>query len=99
MLRGHGGDVRSVDWHPIKGLLATGSRDSQQPVKLWDPRSGQCLATLHDHKNSVMSVQWNNNGNWLLSGSRDHQIKLYDIRIMKEVQTFRGHRKEVTGTV
>jgi hypothetical protein len=25
-----------VDWHPVKGLLATGSRDSQQPVYLGD---------------------------------------------------------------
>jgi polyadenylation factor subunit 2 len=46
ILRGHGSDVRSVDWHPTKGLVVTGSRDSQQPVKLWDPKTGQCLATL-----------------------------------------------------
>lgn len=117
VLTGHGADVRSVDWHPNMGLIATGSRDSQQPVKLWDPKSGNCLATLcvfytpiihnyfyclnlfifsHDHKNSVTSVQWNKNGNWLLSGSRDHVIKLYDIRMLKEVQSFRGHKKEVT---
>lgn len=50
----------------------------------------------HDHKNSVMAVEWNKNGNWLLTGSRDHLIKLYDIRIMKEIQTFRGHKKEVS---
>jgi len=44
-----------------------------------------------------MAVQWNKNGNWLLTGSRDHVIKLYDVRMMREVQTFRGHKKEVTG--
>lgn len=49
----------------------------------------------HDHKNSVMAVEWNKNGNWLLTGSRDHLIKLYDIRMMAEMQTFRGHKKEV----
>lgn len=97
VLSGHGADVRSVDWHPSMGLIATGSRDSQQPVKIWDPKSGSCLATFHDHKNSVTSVQWNKNGNWLLSGSRDHVIKLYDIRMLKEVQSFRGHKKEVTS--
>uniref|UniRef100_A0A915PM59 Anaphase-promoting complex subunit 4 WD40 domain-containing protein n=1 Tax=Setaria digitata TaxID=48799 RepID=A0A915PM59_9BILA len=97
VLRGHGSDVRSVDWHPQKGLVCTGSRDSQQPVKLWDPKTGQCLATLHDHKNSVMAVQWNKNGNWLLTGSRDHLIKMYDIRMMREMHTYRGHKKEVTA--
>ena len=44
-----------------------------------------------------MSVQWNKNGNWLLTGSRDHVIKLYDVRMMREMQSFRGHKKEVTG--
>uniref|UniRef100_F1KTF6 WD repeat-containing protein 33 n=1 Tax=Ascaris suum TaxID=6253 RepID=F1KTF6_ASCSU len=97
VFRGHGSDVRSVDWHPQKGLICTGSRDSQQPVKLWDPKSGQSLATLHEHKNSVMAVQWNKNGNWLLTGSRDHLIKVYDIRMMREMHTYRGHKKEVTA--
>lgn len=44
-----------------------------------------------------MAVQWNKNGNWLLTGSRDHLIKMYDIRMMREMHTYRGHKKEVTG--
>ncbi|PAV74439.1 hypothetical protein WR25_02429 [Diploscapter pachys] len=94
-LQGHGSEVRTIDWHPMKGLIATGSRDSQQPVKLWDPKSPDCLATFQDHKSSVMAVEWNRNGNWLLTAGRDHLIKLYDIRMMREMSTFRGHKKEV----
>ncbi|VDL84112.1 unnamed protein product [Nippostrongylus brasiliensis] len=45
-MRGHGSEVRCVAWHPFKGMIVTGSRDSQQPVKLWDPRTGDCLTTL-----------------------------------------------------
>ncbi|KRZ59797.1 pre-mRNA 3' end processing protein WDR33 [Trichinella nativa] len=97
VLRGHGSDVRAVDWHPQKGLLVSGSRDSQQPVKLWDPRNGQCISTLHCHKNAVLCTQWNQNGNWLLTGSRDHLIKMIDIRMMKELMTFKSHRKEVSA--
>ncbi|CAF4159580.1 unnamed protein product, partial [Rotaria magnacalcarata] len=33
-LRGHGCDVKCVDWHPHKGLLVSGSKDSQQPIIL-----------------------------------------------------------------
>ncbi|QQP39526.1 Wdrepeat proteinlike, partial [Caligus rogercresseyi] len=77
VLRGHGADVKS-------GLLASGSKDSQQPIKIWEPRTGAVLATLHAHKNTVMSVQWNKNGNWLLTASRDHLLKLFDIRNTKE---------------
>ncbi|XP_077998427.1 uncharacterized protein LOC144451462 [Glandiceps talaboti] len=97
ILRGHGADVRCVDWHPQKSLLVSGSKDSQQPVKLWDPKSGHSLATLHAHKSTVMEAKWNQNGNWLLTASRDHLIKLFDIRMMKEMFTFRGHKKEATA--
>ncbi|CAF1401173.1 unnamed protein product [Rotaria sordida] len=95
-LRGHGCDVKCVDWHPHKGLLVSGSKDSQQPIVLWDPKSGKKLATLHAHKNTCMALKWNrHNGNWLISASRDHFCKLFDIRNLKEeVQCFRGHKKE-----
>lgn len=43
---GHGADVMSIDWHPRKSLLASGSKDNQQPVKLWDPKAGQSVATM-----------------------------------------------------
>ena len=44
-----------------------------------------------------MDLQWNKNGNWLLTASRDHLIKVFDIRAMKEIETFKGHKKEATG--
>ncbi|XP_033838350.1 pre-mRNA 3' end processing protein WDR33 isoform X2 [Periophthalmus magnuspinnatus] len=98
ILRGHGADVKCVDWHPTKGLVVSGSKDSQQPIKFWDPKTGQSLATLHAHKNTVMEVKWNLNGNWLLTASRDHLCKLYDLRNLKEeLQVFRGHKKEATA--
>ena len=43
-----------------------------------------------------MAVEFNQNGNWLLTASRDQLIKLYDIRTMKVLKNYRGHKKEVT---
>ena len=40
VLRGHGSDVKCCDWHPQKGIVVSGSKDNQQPLKLWDPRNG-----------------------------------------------------------
>src|SRR5690348_5294474 len=51
----------------------------------------------HGHKNTVLQVKFNRNGNWLLTASRDQSIRLFDIRTMKDVQTFKGHKREVTG--
>jgi polyadenylation factor subunit 2 len=39
---------------------------------------------------------WNANGNWLVSGSMDGLVKLYDIRTMREMETWRGHNSEVS---
>ena len=52
---GHGADVKCCDWHPRKSLLVSGSKDNQQPVKLWDCRSGQSVTTM-SVKNSVVVV-------------------------------------------
>lgn len=95
ILRGHGADVKTLDWHPRRNLLVSGSKDNQQPVKLWDPKAGQSVATIHAHKATVMSVKWNMNGNWLLTAARDNLIKIYDIRNMKEMYTLKGHKNDV----
>nr|ADF43129.1 PSF2p [Chlamydomonas reinhardtii] len=96
-MTGHGGDVRWVDWHPTKGVIASCSKDAC--VKLWDPRAAAagCLSTLHGHKNGVFQarVKWNRNGHWLLSCSRDQLVKLYDVRMLKEVASFAGHGRDV----
>ena len=59
-------------------------------LKIW-------FVVRHAHKSTVMQIKWNLNGNWLLTASRDHLVKLFDIRMMKELQTFRGHKREATG--
>lgn len=99
VLQGHGSDVKCVDWHPFKSLIISGSKDSQQPIILWDPRTKKKITTLHAHKNTCTDLKWNQfNGNWLISSSRDHLCKLFDIRNLKEeVQAFRGHKKEVNS--
>ena len=94
-LTGHGWDVKTVDYHPHKALIASGSKDNV--VKLWDPKTGTSLNTLHGHKHTVTKVVWNKNGNWLLTGSRDQLIKLYDIRTMRELSIMKGHTREVTA--
>ena len=45
---------RWVEWHPSRGVVVSGSKDST--VKLWEPRTASCVATLHGHKNGIMQV-------------------------------------------
>ena len=46
LFTGHGADVKCLGWHPTKSMVASGSKDSQQPLKLWDPKAGMSLATM-----------------------------------------------------
>lgn len=36
-MHGHSQDIKCIDWHPYRSLIASGSRDTT--VKLWDPKA------------------------------------------------------------
>lgn len=38
---GHQSDVKCVEWHPQRALIASGSRDAS--IRLWDPKQAQCV--------------------------------------------------------
>ena len=94
-LTGHGWDAKSVDWHPTKGLLVSGSKDHQ--VKLWDPRTGRCLTTLHGHKNTISKTKFEpNRGQLLATSARDQTARIFDLRMMRDVCLLRGNEKEIS---
>ncbi|TKX22769.1 polyadenylation factor subunit 2 [Elsinoe australis] len=97
-LTGHQWDAKCVDWHPSKGLIVSGSKDHQ--IKLWDPRTGRCLTTLHGHKNTVSKTLFEpTNGVLLASCARDSTARVFDIRMMRDVFLLRGHEKEISSIV
>mmetsp|Transcript_12491 Transcript_12491/g.23188 ORF Transcript_12491/g.23188 Transcript_12491/m.23188 type:complete len:835 (-) Transcript_12491:57-2561(-) len=98
VLRGHGFDVKTTEWHPFKSLVLSGARDNL--CKLWNPRTGKELCSIGGHKHTVTTVKWNPiNGNWFCTGSRDKTLRVYDIRYMKKENPclfqLHGHSTEV----
>lgn len=84
-----------MDWHPTKGLLVSGSKDHQ--VKLWDPRNGRCLTTLHGHKNTISKTLFEHHrGNLLATCARDQTARIFDLRMMRDVCLLKGHEKDVS---
>lgn len=95
VLTGHGWDAKSVDWHPSKGLLVSGSKDHQ--VKLWDPRTGRCLTTLHGHKNTIAKTKFERQkGQLLATCGRDQIARIFDLRMMRDICLLRGNEKDIS---
>ena len=75
---GHSGSNNSVAFSADSQRLASGSGD--RTVKLWDPRTGACTATLEGHSSVINSVAFSPDSQRLASGSGDRTVKLWDLR-------------------
>jgi WD40 repeat protein/DNA-binding SARP family transcriptional activator len=75
VLQGHGGDIRSVAFHPNGRWLASGGGD--HIIQLWDVESGESIRTLRGHANWVKTLAFSPDGRWLASGSADRTIRLW----------------------
>ncbi|GAY48628.1 hypothetical protein CUMW_113150 [Citrus unshiu] len=107
ILQAHDHAIRSMVWSHNDNWMVSG--DDGGAIKYWQNNMNNVKANKsahkesvrdlsHGHKNMVLCVKWNQNGNWVLTASKDQIIKvLYDIRAMKELESFRGHRKDVTA--
>ena len=83
------GLVNSVAFSPDGRLALSDSRDD--PMKLWDVKTGKCLRTFEEHNWQVSSVAFSPDGKFALSGSWDKTLKLWDINTGECLRTFKGH--------
>jgi WD40 repeat protein len=68
-------------------------------LKVWDIstglnaglESGEELATLQGHTESVWAVAVTPDGRWAVSGSDDHTLKVWDLESGEELATLPGH--------
>ncbi|KAF8623183.1 hypothetical protein AX17_007508 [Amanita inopinata Kibby_2008] len=82
--------VTSVAISHDSRLIAAGSLDTI--VRVWDVASGQLLARLRGHADSVYSVAFSADGCGLVSGSLDKTLKYWDVgAVVARVR--QGHRQ------
>ena len=79
----------SLAFSPKGDILASGS--VERVVKLWDIRSGDCLATLEGHEYPVLSLAFSPDGTELVSGSGDTTLMTWDVENHSRLHHMKGH--------
>lgn len=74
-LNEHQYPVGYVAWSPDDKILLT-SADSV--IKLWNPKTGECIRELNAHEDMVSALEWLPDGTGFLSGGMDRKILLWD---------------------
>ncbi len=92
-LQGHESRVNSLVI--ADGKLFSGSDDDT--IKVWEIKTGKCLATLKGHEAEVLSLVIADEK--LFSGSFDNTIKVWEIKTGKCLATLKGHDGSVRSLV
>ena len=94
VVRGHGGPLTGVAYHPDGSLIATSSWD--RTIKLWDASTGDLRQSLLGHDDWVLHVEFSPDGSRIASGGADGAIKIWETASNQELYTLRGHKQNVT---
>ena len=90
VLQGHTGYVFSIAFSPDGRTLASGGRDKENSIKLWDVATGRELRKMNAYTRQVHSVAFSPDGRILASGNSDNTIKLWEVASGRELLTING---------
>jgi WD40 repeat protein/predicted Ser/Thr protein kinase len=74
---GHTGFVAAAEFSPDGTRLATAGGD--KTIRLWDPRTGECMATLMGHRDQINALTFAPDGTTLVTVSRDRTVRVWDL--------------------
>uniref|UniRef100_A0A4W5QES4 WD repeat domain 43 n=1 Tax=Hucho hucho TaxID=62062 RepID=A0A4W5QES4_9TELE len=89
---GHSGGVNCVQWHPVDGLLYSGSDDPY--IVEWDLQTSKTRCKWKADRASVTSLCVSPDGKLLLSAGQT--IKMWDLKTKEVYRKFTGHSTAVT---
>ncbi|KAF9363945.1 hypothetical protein BGX34_002960 [Mortierella sp. NVP85] len=86
-----------IAYSPQGDRLASGSSDNT--VRLWDAKKGNCLRLLKGHSNHVQGVAFSPNGGMVASASDDKTLRIWDVETGQQHRTLDAHTDRVLSVV
>jgi len=93
VLVGHTDTVYAVAITADEKKVVSGSRDST--VRIWDVKTGECLAVFEGHSQFVETVCIAPDGKRIVSGSGDHTLRIWDIENHRCISILKEHTSSV----
>lgn len=85
-----------VAWSPDSSRLAVGTDNGT--VQVWSPLTGQIIAVIGGHEETVTSLAWSPDGQWLAtSGLPDHTVRVWSATTGEARAELNGHTDQVTA--
>lgn len=112
LLSGHTGPIHAAEFSPdgqrvltCEGSAKTqaSSLDSQKArvpdatARIWDTRTGKCLAILTGHRGAVSACHFNPNGQQIVTAGADGTVRLWDAITGRPIRQLPSHTKPVLG--
>jgi WD40 repeat protein len=85
--------VYAVVYSPDMTMFATAGyiyRESNYPIKIWDAKTCELVATLNGHTYWALCLAWSRDGKTFISGSRDHSIRTWNTKTWKQLGVLEG---------
>jgi WD40 repeat protein len=90
--------IYAVVYSPDMTMLATAgfSLSIPHPIRIWDAKTGELVASLNGHTDWLMCLAWSLDGESLISGSIDYSIRTWNTKTWKQLAVLQveGHTEE-----